>query len=151
MAAAQKAPAADAGTAPQPMDIKQVEDLLAVPGFSVETLNKIKDFVVVLPRPTPINVNTAPAEVLAARIDTLSLADATALVASRTQAYFRDTADFEQRIPGKSPSIGANDVSVSTRYFIVNGNVRLSRASLRVRSLIERTGLVTNVIWIREN
>jgi general secretion pathway protein K len=101
----------------QPMDIQQVDDLLAVPGFSEEMLNKIKDFVVVLPEVTPINVNTAPAEVLAAKIDSLSLSDAQGLVASRQRAFFLSTADFVNRIPGKKADINANNIDIKTNYF----------------------------------
>lgn len=141
--------------APRPMDITQVEDLLAVPGFTVETLDKIKDFVVVLPNAgTPVNVNTAPAEVLAATIDTLGLSSAAALVASRKKAYFRTMPDFEARAPLPGAA-GNRDLSVATQYFIVNGNVRLSRASLQVHALVKRDGsgpnTTTTVMWIRED
>src|SRR3990167_3882447 len=69
MAAAQKPPAANAANSssepsPQPMNLTQMEDLLAVPGFSPEMLGKLKNFVIFLPRVTPVNVNTAPTEVL---------------------------------------------------------------------------------------
>src|SRR5665811_1082442 len=73
MAAAQKKPAANTAILDNqsgllPMNLTQVDDLLAVPGFTPEMLDKIKDFVIFLPRATPINVNTAPAEVLAATV-----------------------------------------------------------------------------------
>ena len=42
----------------------EVEDLLAVKGFTPEIVNKLRPFVTVLPDPTPVNVNTAPPEVL---------------------------------------------------------------------------------------
>ncbi len=154
MASAQKKTEGSANNAAQPMDIKQLEDLLAVPGFSAETLEKVKDFVVVLPRTTPINVNTASAEVLAARIDTLPLADATRLVVSRKKAIFRDIPTFlSQGLPGRELKASSSEISVSTNYFIVNGDVHLSRASLQVQALIERdNGMrTTKVIWIREN
>lgn len=155
MAGAQKNPAAaptkgNPGAA-QPMGIAHLDDLLAVPGFSAAMLAKLKDWVVVLPRATPVNVNTAPAEVLAARIDTLSNSDAAVLVASRRSAAFRDINDIAQRFPGKPLTVSANDVSVSTGYFLVNGKVRLNRAALEVQALIERKGLTTTVVWIREN
>lgn len=152
MAAAQGGAAATAPDASRPLTIRYAEDLLAVPGFSAEAFGKVRDFVVVLPRPTPINLNTAPAEVLAARIDTLSVSDAAALVASRAQAYFRTKADLVARLPGKQLTLNDGEVSVSTSFFIVNGNVRLSRASLQVHALIERRGAAsTQVIWIRED
>jgi general secretion pathway protein K len=151
MAATKQKPASSSGTAPQPMQIAQVEDLLAVPGFSSEMLGILRDFVAVLPGVTTVNVNTAPIEVLAARIEKLSLADAATIVASRKQAYFRDLPDFNQRFPGKPLAEAGSDLSVATGYFFVNGTVRLNRASLELQSLIERTGLNTKVIWIREN
>ncbi|MCR4298492.1 MAG: type II secretion system minor pseudopilin GspK [Gallionella sp.] len=135
---------------PQPMNLTQLEDLLAVPGFSPEMLDKLKNFVIFLPRATPVNVNTAPVEVLAARIDALSLDDAAALVAQRKVASFRDLADFTQRLPGKSFAAPPNEASVETHYFLVDGKVRMNRAGLDVQALVERNGSHTRVIWIRE-
>lgn len=155
MATTQKKPAnASAATAKpgdqQPMPLTQVDDLLAVPEFSVAALNKVKDLVIVLPRPTPVNVNTASAEVLAARIGTLSASDAAALVASRKSASFRDMGDFSNRL-GKPLSVSGTDIAFKTDFFIVNGKVRLNRAALEAQALIERRGSLTTVIWIREN
>lgn len=155
MAAAQKNSVAnavnsDSQSGPQPMNLTQMEDLLAVPGFSPEMLDKLKNFVIFLPRATPVNVNTAPAEVLAARIDKLSLADATLLVANRNTASFRDLADFVQRLQGKPFAASASDTSVTTNYFLVDGKVRMSRAGLDMQALIERNGVKTKIIWIRE-
>lgn len=142
---------ADAGAA-APLGLTHQEDLLAVPGFTPEIVDSLKEYVVVLPRLTSINVNTAPAEVLAARIETLSIDASTTLVANRETAYFRNLGDFEQRLPqGSLPSGTRSALDVSTSYFIVHGNVRLDRASQEMRSLIERNGNSTKVIWIRNN
>ena len=140
----------DGQPSPQPMNLTQLEDLLAVPGFSPEILDKLKNFVIFLPRATSVNVNTAPAEVLAARIDALSLDEAAALVAMRKTASFRDLADFTHRLPDKSFAAPPNQVSVETHYFLVNGKVRMNRAALDMQALIERNGANTKVIWIRE-
>ena len=156
MADAQKKPATNDSTGdnqsgPQPMNLTQVEDLLAVPGFTPEILDKLKNFVIFLPRATPINVNTAPAEVLSARIDGLTPGDAAALVASRNTASFRDIADFTERLPENSLSVSNLEASVTTNYFLVNGRVRMNRAELEVQALIERNGANTKLIWIREH
>ena len=135
----------------QPMNLTQMEDLLAVPGFFPEMLGKLKNFAIFLPRATPVNVNTAPAEVLAARIGTLTLSDATSLVAKRNTASFRDLADFAQRLPGKPFVALAKEASVTTHYFLVDGKVRMNRAELEVQALIERNGNRTNIVWIREH
>ena len=146
-------PAADNNSrrpGPQPIKLTQPEDLLAVPGFSPEMLDKLKDFVIFLPVVSQINVNTAPAEVLSAAFDTLSPADAATLVVSRKTASFRDLADFANRLPGRNLSVSPGKVSVFTHYFLVNGKVRMTRAELDIQALIERNGSITKLIWIRE-
>jgi general secretion pathway protein K len=155
MAAAQNNSAASTASgndqsAPQPMNLTQVDDLLAVPGFTPDMLDQLKDFVIFLPRATPVNVNTAPAEVLSARINGLALADAATLVTKRSSANFRDIPDFTNRLPGNPLSALAGTVSVMTNYFLVNGKVRMSRAELEMQALIERNGTTTTLIWIRE-
>jgi general secretion pathway protein K len=135
----------------QPMGLfTQLNDLLAVPGFTPAMLDKLKDFVIFLPRATPINVNTASAEVLAARIDGLTLTAANTLVQTRSNASFRDLADFKNRLPVTYPS-PIKEVSVTTSYFLIDGKVRMSRAGLEVQTLIERNGANTKLIWIREH
>jgi general secretion pathway protein K len=127
----------------------QIDDLLAVSGFTPEMLIKLKDFVAVLPFKTSVNVNTASKEVLAARLN-ISPTDAALIVAGRDRAYFYNTADFENRFPGKIGT-SSNAVSFSTSYFFVNGKVKLSRSSLEVNALVERTPVATKVLWVREN
>lgn len=135
---------------PLPMNLIQLDDLLAVPNFSPVMLTKLKEWVIFLPHATPVNVNTASAAVLAARIATLTLADANELVASRKTASFRDLADFSHRLPGKSFAVASNEVSVTTNYFLVSGKVRMSRARLEMQALIERSSANSKLIWIRE-
>ena len=157
MAAAQANPqtTASSGNNSQPMNFEQVNDLLAVPGFSVDAIDKLKDVVIVLPRATPVNVNTASAEVLAARISTFSLSDAAALIAARKTASFRSVQDLKQRLPGMRIDESETELSIYTNYFLVNGKVRMSRAGLDVQALIERFGASirpqTKLIWVRES
>jgi general secretion pathway protein K len=153
MAAAQRRPETQvsAGGTARPMPLVFVEDLLAVPGFNPEMLATLREFVIFLPRVTPVNANTASAEVLAARIDTLSVSDATLLVAARKTAAFRDIGDVSQRLSGRGGDLSGSNLAVATGYFLVNGKVRMSRAGLEVQALIERSGQNTKLIWVREN
>ena len=133
---------------PQTMGYTQMEDMLAVPGWSPALLDKLKPYVIFLPRSTTININTASAEVIAALLS-LSLADANTLVASRKTASFRDLADASSRLPNNT-FISANNTSISSNYFLVNGKVRMNRARLDMQTLIERNSGVTTLLWIRE-
>jgi general secretion pathway protein K len=140
----------DTQSGPLPMNLTQVDDLLAVPGFTPEILDKLKDLVIFLPSYTTVNVNTAPAEVLAA-ISKISISDANVLVASRNTAYFRDLGDFTNRFHTLHANLAVPGVSVTTNFFLVNGKVRMSRAGLEMQALIERNGFQgTKLIWIRE-
>jgi general secretion pathway protein K len=134
-------------SAPLPMDIQHVDDLLAVPGFIPELLEKVKDYVVVLPpEVTKININTAPAEVIAAKVDTLSLSEASAVVAARQSRSFQRP---EDALNSTSYNLGGLDVK--TAYFFVNGNVRLNRAGMGMQALIKRESAdKQTVLWIRE-
>ncbi|WP_233575806.1 type II secretion system minor pseudopilin GspK [Noviherbaspirillum saxi] len=152
MAASQRKPAvgAAAGGVPHPMPLGQIDDLLVVPGFTPDMIIKLREFVVFLPRVTPVNANTASAEVLAARIDTLSVADAYVLLTARKTASFRDLADISQRLPGRAAKLSSGELAVASEYFLVHSKVRMNRSALEVQALIERNGASTKLVWIRE-
>lgn len=135
---------------PTSLPLTQVDDLLAVPGFAPQAVDSLRDFVIFLPRVTPVNVNTASAEVLAARIASMSTGDAAVLIAARKTAAFRNLTDLAQRMPGKSVSASSAELSVATSFFLVNGNVKMRRAGLQVQALVERTGATTRLVWVRE-
>jgi len=136
-----------AGTA-RPISFLQVDDLLAVPGFTPAVIAAIRQEVIFLPRATPLNVNTASASALAAQLPALSLSDAGALVTQRRTAAFRDLNDFNARAPGVDGD--PDELSVSTRFFLVNGRVSMREAMLQVQALIEREGVLTRLHWVRE-
>ena len=137
-------------TTPQPIKLVQVNDLLAVPDFTPHMLENLQNFVIFLPQATPVNINTAPAEVLAALVDTFSLADATFMVKSRDKASFRNLTDFNNRLPDKILYVSPKLASVSTNYFLVNGTIRMAKAGLEMQALFERKGGNSRLIWIRE-
>jgi general secretion pathway protein K len=135
----------------QSMAFIHTEDLLAVPGFTSQALAALQSSIIFLPRATPVNLNTASAAVLAARLDTLSPAEAVALVESRNTASFRTIADFKLRLPGKIISLTPKQASVTTNYFLVNGKLRISRAELEMQALIERENHNTKIIRIKSH
>ena len=132
----------------RPIRFLQVDDLLAVPGFTPSVIAAIRDEVIFLPRATPLNVNTASAAALSARLPALSLSDAGALVARRRTAAFRDLNDFNTRVPGVDSD--PDELSVATRFFLVNGRVSMREAMLQVQALIERQGTLTRLLWMHE-
>ena len=137
----------------EPMGFVRLEDLLSVSGFTPQAIERLREFVIVLPQPTKVNVNTAPAELIAALVPGLSLGDAAAMVNTRKGAYYRQMADFVQQPQmGAAQRKTAVDVDVRSDYFLAFSQVKLDRAALDTVSLLSRapTGLTT-VVWIREN
>jgi general secretion pathway protein K len=134
------------------MQTIELEDLLDVPGFTVEMLDTLRKYVVVLPERTSVNANTASAEVIAAVIPNFSLAEAQQLVATRDRAPWIDKANFETAVSGQRAS-GA-DIDVKSTYFLVQSWLKLDRASLNTEALVKRTlgpGAVASVVWVHQN
>lgn len=112
--------------------------LTAAGALKADEAERLRPFVVVLPQPTPVNLNTAPPEVLAAVFPDLPLDGARALARSREQAWFNQVGDAAARLPGAGGSEPPTNVSVTTNFFELEGRVRVGRADLDVVGLIER-------------
>ncbi|PWF54815.1 type II secretion system minor pseudopilin GspK [Massilia glaciei] len=135
-----------------PLALVHVDDLAAIPGFTPAVVAKLRDFVIVLPKPTQVNVNTAPPEVLAALIDSYTVAQGNALVARRKQADWRTDAEFLAALGGPQPAVAGSAV-VRSDYFLIQSRIRLDRAALDAESLIERQpgGASPVLVWVRQN
>ena len=126
-----------------------VDDLLQV-GLAPEQVQRLKAFVTILPEPTQLNVNTASAEVLSARIGGLELTDARRIVAARDRAYFKDMGDALARLREAVPSVTEAGLSVTTRYFSVDGMASYGPARLAAHALVRRDPVTLEVLWVKE-
>jgi general secretion pathway protein K len=143
--------AASGGTGAEPLEVMRVEDLLTVTGFTPQDIEKLREFVIVLPESTAVNVNTASAELLTAIVENYSMSEATALVQFRRRTPFNSTDDFESALNGKKLRKDVA-IDVTTSYFLVTSHVRLERAALDAQSLLKRPrNKPTTLVWIREN
>jgi len=138
----------------KPIALLQVDDLLSVPGFTPELVERLRPFVIVLPEPTPVNVNTAPPEVLAALVPNMSVSEANALAARRKQAPWRDMSYFLAELHGRN--LEENSADVKSSWFLVASRIRLDRAALDAEALLQRGSVLnagggTKVVWIRQN
>lgn len=140
-----------AAVAQQPaLGLVALEDILGVEGMDAAALELLRGFATLLPEPTPLNMNTASAEVLAAQFAPLSLLDARRLVAARDRAYFKDIGDARTRLTDAGAAPGDVPISVATRYFAVEGTVSYGNARLRARALVKREGSRLDILWLRE-
>jgi len=140
----------------RPLPPVYAADIAAIAGVDPAAADRLARYLVVLDRnKTTLNVNTVSAEVLAAH-ENVSLSRARALVAQRERlSYFNDVADFRKYL-GTADEAGAGDATLSTSssYFFVRGQIRLSRADIRMEALVRRAaqagGGPVEVLWQRE-
>jgi general secretion pathway protein K len=120
-----------------PLLPQRVEELVWL-GLPASTVAALQPYVTVLPARTgtPVNLNTAPAEVIYASVKELSLADAQRLVAARERTPFRSLTEAQQ-VLGTS-SIEQSHVGIATTYFEVRARLRLDQLVTEERSVVRR-------------
>jgi len=109
-------------------------------GVDAEALNRMAPYVVLLPRHTPVNLNTAPREVIAAAIDGLDLGSAERLVQVRQRAPFKNLDQAKAQLPG-GITLDPQRVGIASNFFEIHGRLRLDDRVLDESSLVERRGL----------
>ncbi len=137
------------GVEAAPLQPQRLEHLPWV-GLSEASLQKLRPFITLLPERTPLNLNTAPAEVLAASADGLDLAQARRLVTTRQAQPWRSVEEANRSVSGR-PLFRSGVHGVSSRYFIVQGQLRQESGQhghvLQAQALVRREGLVTRILW----
>ena len=96
-----------------------------------------------------INLNTAPAELIAAALD-IDLGQARQLVDRRETKVYGDLKQFGGDIVPPVATLDGNVLSVNSRFFIVRGLIRLGRVESFSETLLEReSNKRVTVIWQR--
>lgn len=114
-------------------------------GLPPATVAALEPYVTVLPNPTTVNLNTAPAEVIHAVGKNLGLADAQRLVAERDRKAFDAMSDVLLHLqPGSS--FDAALVSFGTRFFEVRGRLRIEGTVIEERSIVLRDGSIVRTL-----
>lgn len=113
-------------------------------GIDADTIKRIEPWVDVLPDPqAKVNVNTAPAEVIAAAVEGMTLGNAQRLVQDRQRTPLKDLGS--PAALGYFPVVQtrplAEVLAVSTNFFIIQGRLRLEERVLEERSLVQRVQL----------
>ena len=124
-----------------PQQISQLQWL----GLSADTVQRLSPYVTILPEVTPVNLNTASAEVIYATVPGLDLAAAQQFVQQRTRSHFSNLTDASKALGGKT--LEARWHTVGTRFFEVWGRLRMEDRTQEETALILRdTGNVT-FVW----
>ena len=145
----------DGSSTAAPILMTSVDALLDVPGFTSDIVARLRPFVTILPTTTPVNMNTAPAEVIASIIQGMSLSSAQAFVARRQTVFFRNLSDVQLALTGAGSaqtSIDSTLCDVNTSYFLVHGRVQHERAVVERTTLVWRDPLThtTRIVRVRD-
>jgi general secretion pathway protein K len=108
-------------------------------GIAADTLERLAPYVDLLPAVTPVNLNTAPREVLLAAVDGLDLATAERLVQQRLRAPYVST-DAARALVSAAVKFDDARVGVASQWFEVSGRLRLAERVVEERSLLQRDG-----------
>lgn len=121
---------------PNPPLRPQTLDQLRWFGVDAESLKLMQPHVGLLPAPTPINLNTASREVIAAVLGETASAEAQRLVQTRERAPFKSVAEVSTLLSGVT--LDERRVGVASNFFEVLGRLRLDDRVLEERSLVSR-------------
>jgi general secretion pathway protein K len=139
-------------TSNQPL--ADISELRVIRGYEPEVIEVLRPHVVALPGPTPININTTTATVLRSLAPQLSEMDGANLVSARgaqAQEAFADVGAFLAlpEMAGKQPPPDAAAVSVSSEWFVFEGQANVGQASARLATLLHRSSQGVEVIQRR--
>jgi general secretion pathway protein K len=148
----QAAEAAATGNVGQPLDppiLPTRMQELAWLGVDAATIAKLQPFVTILPATTPVNLNTAPKEVIAAVIERGDLASAERIVRQRERDPLRSL-QAAKTLLGGTVEPDPKRVAVTSDFFEVRGRLRLEQLVVEETSLVQRRGGLQIVALRRE-
>jgi general secretion pathway protein K len=124
----------------------RLADLLDVAGLDPTVVAALQPHAIVLPTRTPVNVNTASAEVIAA-LAGIGVADARRIIARRERVVFASPAQALEAagVPIQSPIDAI--ASVRSDYFLVVGVIRYDRVESQTETLLNRMADRVEVVW----
>jgi general secretion pathway protein K len=129
-------------------DVMRIAELAQVRGVTPAALAAIAPFVTALPAGTPVNLNTAPPEVLAAIVDNLDGDALAGLVVSRAGKPYSTIAEFRARLPNGAKLPGEEALAVRSDYFLVTIEARQGATLARARALVKRSGSTwPAIVW----
>lgn len=118
-----------------------VSELAAINGIEPSAFNTLLPFVVSLPGPTAVNINTASSAVLAGLHEDIDIQLAEELVSLRDNTPFESEQEFIEMLKSDyNIEMESGMVGVGSRYFMVTVKSVIGRTELRLYSLLQRNG-----------
>jgi general secretion pathway protein K len=129
---AEKEGAGEAGAAV--VLLPQSVDQLVWYGLDAGSVDRLRPYLTILPAPTPLNLNTASAEVIAGVVAGLDLGSAKRIVNRRP---YKALQDLRGDIQGEG-ALDAKRLSVASDFFEIQGRLRMDGRALEERMLVQR-------------
>lgn len=116
-------------------------------GLSPRTLAALQEHITVLPEATPVNLNTASAEVLSAMLPGLDLASARQAVAQRERGHWASLNEAQAALGPSGRLLDEKLHSVKSSYFQVLGRMRIDNVVQQETVLVRREGRQVRMLW----
>ena len=116
-------------------------------GLSPRTLMSLQEHITVLPEATPVNLNTASAEVLSASLPGLDLASARQAVDQRQRGHWPSLDAAREALGAAGRQLDEKQHSVQSRFFEVQGRMRIDNVVQQERALVRRDGNQVRMVW----
>ncbi len=116
-------------------------------GLSPATLLALQEHITVLPEPTPINLNTASAEVLSASLVGFDLSSARQALALRARGHWASLNAAREALGAAGLQLNDKQHSVQSRYFEVLGRMRIDNVVQQELALVRREGNQVRMLW----
>ena len=129
------------------MTLTSVDELRLVKGFTPQAIEKLRPYVAVLPEGTGVNLNTAPAIVIAAIFPDMAPSQAEMIVRARATKPFATQDEAFKLVPAmRRPDVSS---SVGSAYFLVDLHIAYGRLRRSTTALITRQGgnISARVLW----
>lgn len=126
--------------------LADISELRLVKGYTAEVVARLQPYLVALPEPTPININTADAVLLAALDADLGLSDGEALVEARGEDGYESVASFMDQPALNAKQVDDSLLSVETQWFLMVSQADIGQGRARLASLIQRTDDALRVV-----
>jgi len=127
--------------------LADVDELALFRGYDAGRLAKLRPFLVATPATAPVNVNTAPAEVLAALMPTLGIAQARVIVGERQQKPFKDVEDFVLRTGHAEVRTQTAALATASRYFLATVRAHYGDSLVQMQVMLDRQKVWPEIVW----
>jgi general secretion pathway protein K len=136
-----------------------LDDLVNIPGYNPQMINKLSQYAILLPEPTTININTTSIEVFMANYPSFSLADAQAVMQSRLKNPLKNQDDITQllgRIRPNQVTTSSANIDVKSQYWLANTSIVIDQRNINSVSLIKRNSTplananFTTILWSKQ-